>query len=275
MHLFRYTTSIYGAGDQLAGANWGLIPWFIGAAAAFCLAHLVFKVAFPHRRRSELEARRPDQPGVRVLRHALIDRLYHWTMAIAVFTLLGTAFLPIAGVRFAWLNIHWITGLVLALLVLIHIVRALVWQDWRQIVPVAYDVRLAVAAMRGGDHPRLKPGKYNPLQKLYHLAIAILVLTMVVTGLLMLLKIDTPFWPRNPYVFSAATWAIIYVAHDFAAMAILGLVIIHIYFGLRPDEWPYLRAMARGWMSRSEFDERHDEQRWPLSKQSATQPPAK
>ena len=61
----------------------------------------------------------------RVMRHPLVDRLYHWAMALAVFTLMGTAFLPILGVKFAWVDIHWISGVVLAALVLIHIVRAL------------------------------------------------------------------------------------------------------------------------------------------------------
>ena len=37
----------------------------------------------------------------RVVRHLLVDRLYHWLMAIAVLLLMGTAFLPILGIKFA------------------------------------------------------------------------------------------------------------------------------------------------------------------------------
>jgi len=45
----------------------------------------------------------------RIVRHASADRLLHWIMAACVLTLLGTAFLPIVGVKFEWVTIHWIT----------------------------------------------------------------------------------------------------------------------------------------------------------------------
>ena len=64
----------------------------------------------------------------RVRRHRLVDRLYHWAMAACVLTLMATAFLPIIGIKFEWLTIHWTTGLVLTALVLFHIVRATIWQ---------------------------------------------------------------------------------------------------------------------------------------------------
>jgi cytochrome b subunit of formate dehydrogenase len=78
----------------------------------------------------------------------------------------------------------------------------------------------------------------------------------------MLLKIDTPLWRRNPYWFSNATWGIIYVVHGFAAMAMVTMVMIHIYFALRPDEWYLTRSMFRGWISRKEYSEHHDAERW-------------
>ena len=37
----------------------------------------------------------------RVRRHHLVDRLYHWLMAASVLILMGTAFLPILGYKFA------------------------------------------------------------------------------------------------------------------------------------------------------------------------------
>lgn len=39
MELFRYSRSIYGGSDQLIGASWDLLPWFVGAAAAFIVLH--------------------------------------------------------------------------------------------------------------------------------------------------------------------------------------------------------------------------------------------
>src|SRR5262249_59496208 len=66
----------------------------------------------------------------RVKRHLLVDRAYHWLMAACVVTLLATAFLPIIGYKFEWLGLHWTTGVALSALVLIHIVRAVIWQDF-------------------------------------------------------------------------------------------------------------------------------------------------
>src|SRR5262245_39744954 len=106
-------------------------------------------------------------PSERVLRHALFDRLYHWLMAASVLTLMGTAFLPIVGIKFEWLSLHWMTGIVLAVLVLIHIVRAVIWQDWRAMVPDGADIRDGFRKIRAayGNGPAPgKPGKYKIAQ---------------------------------------------------------------------------------------------------------------
>src|SRR5689334_17634537 len=66
----------------------------------------------------------------RIERHKSIDRVYHWLMAAAMLILLVTAFLPILGIKFAWVDIHWITGLVLTVIVLFHIIRASFWQSF-------------------------------------------------------------------------------------------------------------------------------------------------
>jgi cytochrome b subunit of formate dehydrogenase len=57
---------------------------------------------------------------------------------------------------------------------------------------------------------------------------------------------------RDPYLFDAHTWGIIYVIHGLAALSAITLVIVHVYFGIIPENRMYLRAMITGWMSRSE-----------------------
>jgi formate dehydrogenase subunit gamma len=203
--------------------------------------------------------------SARVVRHLILDRLYHWLTAIAVLVLLGTAFLPILGLKFQWLETHWITGVVLVALVLAHILRALLWQDWRNMMLWSEDGRDLVRDIRhtlGGAIPPARPGKYSALQKLYHLGAAVLILALGATGLLMLLKIDTPFWRRDPYWFSSDTWGVIYAIHGLAAMATVTVLIIHVYFALRPDEWYLTRSMFRGWISRREYSDHHDAERW-------------
>ena len=77
--------------------------------------------------------------SARVLRHHAADRVYHWLMAISMLVLLITGFLPVLGIKFAWVAPHWIAGVVLTVLVLFHIVRALfvldpwtIWIRWRE-----------------------------------------------------------------------------------------------------------------------------------------------
>ena len=78
----------------------------------------------------------------------------------------------------------------------------------------------------------------------------------------MLAKIDTPFWQRNPYMLSADSWGWIYVVHDFAAMAVVSMVLIHIYFGIRPEKLWITRSMLLGWITRTDYAKHHDPDLW-------------
>jgi formate dehydrogenase subunit gamma len=203
----------------------------------------------------------------RVVRHRLPDRLYHWIMAATVLTLLGTGFLPILGWKFEWVTAHWIAGILLGLVVVFHILRSVVWLDFWSMVPNFEDLRSGwltanQATGRKVPDPR-KPGKYSLLQKLYHVAVAVIILALVVTGLLMLLKIDTPLWRRNPYWFSDHQWGVIYTIHDLSAMAVITLLMAHIYFALRPEKLWMSRSMIRGWISDMDYRTHHDPARWP------------
>jgi formate dehydrogenase subunit gamma len=199
-------------------------------------------------------------------RHAGIDRVLHWSTAVAVLVLLGTSFLPILGIEFAWVEIHWWTGLGLMVLVLVHVVRALLWQSLRSVWIGIEDLRDATAIVRatlriGGGAVR-KPGKYSFAQKLIHLAFAVVVLAALATGALMMVKIDTPWWDRNPYWLSDATWGTIYVIHGLAALSLITMVMTHVYFALRPEKLVFLRSMLRGWITRAEYARHHDPKRW-------------
>jgi hypothetical protein len=97
--------------------------------------------------------------------------------------------------------------------ILFHIVRSVLWQDFWSMVIGPRDLRsswrfLVRALGRGGPPPQ-KDAKYSPLQKLFHMLVAAVVLAIVATGLLMLSKIDTPLWRRNPYWLADAQWGMI------------------------------------------------------------------
>jgi formate dehydrogenase subunit gamma len=202
----------------------------------------------------------------RIIRHAAIDRAFHWVTAVCVLTLLATAFLPILGIEFGWVPIHWITGIVLIAVVLLHIARALIQQGLKSMWIGAADVREAVAIVRAtfrrGATAVPRPGKYSFAQKLIHHAFSLVVLTALATGGAMLARIDTPWWQRNPYLLSAETWGMVYVLHDLAALTLITMVMMHVYFALRPEKRLFTRAMIRGWITRAEFSEHHDPERW-------------
>jgi formate dehydrogenase subunit gamma len=203
----------------------------------------------------------------RVVRHRLPDRIFHWVMAISVLALLATGFLPILGVNFSWVTIHWSAGLVLAAAVLFHIVRALAWLQPSSMMVWPADLRAAWRAMLLALGRRAvvpKPGKYLLLQKLYHHAIALVLLITIGTGLPMMVKVDTPFWTRDPYWLSDGTWGVIYVLHGLAAMASITLIMVHVYFALRPEKLWLTRSMILGWITDDEYRDQHDPERWRL-----------
>ena len=205
----------------------------------------------------------------KLLRHTLADRIFHWVMASAVLVLLGTAFFPILGLDFPWVAAHWISGLVLTAAVLFHMVRALFFQDLRTMWISLEDLRNLIDLTRWNFRLSSaipgKPGKYSLAQKLIHHVMTLIVLLVVVTGLIMLVKIDTPWWERNPYLFEESSWGFIYVVHDLTAMCLITLVMVHIYFSVRPEKLFFLRSMLLGWITRKEYLEHHDPQRWKIS----------
>lgn len=184
--------------------------------------------------------------GATAVRHRAADRIYHWVMAASIFVLLGTAFLPVLGLRFEWVPIHWISGVVLILAVLFHIYRVFAIKGTAEMTPRADDFREVVRDIRGAGHAGLAPAKYDAFQKAYHLATMLTVLTLIATGLPMLAKIDTALWRRNPAILSDQTWGAIYVVHGAAAFVVLFLVILHIYFALLPEHRGYLASILAG-----------------------------
>ena len=155
--------------------------------------------------------------------------------------------------------IHWIAGVIMMLLLLVHIYRVIP----RQIVKyLVWSENLKIVSVhRHGFLKVLKPSKYSPAQVM-HQGVTFLVLVTIVTGLLMMVKIDTPLWERNIYLFEDQTWGVIYFLHGFAALFLVTTVMLHIYFSLRPEKWMYLRSMLKGWITDKELERHHDKKEW-------------
>ena len=168
----------------------------------------------------------------------MIDRVLHWGMAISTLILLGTAFLPILGIEFAWVTIHWVSGIVLTVLVVAHTVRASFWQDlgsmWVDTADLRNTVQLARWNLRMSSRPPGLPGKYSPAQKLIHHVFTLVGLAAIVTGRADDGEDRYPWWERNPYWLGEDVFGVIYVIHDLAALALITLVMVHVYFAVRP-----------------------------------------
>jgi formate dehydrogenase subunit gamma len=182
-----------------------------------------------------------------IVRHAGIDRLFHWLMAATMIVLLATSLLPVIGVHFGWYTIHWVAGLLLTVIILAHILRAVFWQR-----------SATMLALRGADLAGKAAGKYTLAQKLMHLAWTVAVLVAIVTGLLLLQKAGVPFLTRDPYARPLATWGLLTLLHDLAALLSVFLILVHVYFGLLPEKRAYLRAMVSGRIARSDLAAGHD-----------------
>lgn len=257
----------------LTHVSWDLMWASLFAGVAFLIAHASYMVLSAHRKRhasetDALEAERPHLP-TRIVRHSTAARLFHWVMAAAMFVLLLTAFLPIAGIQFAWVTWHWIAGLVLTASILFHVVHATFWLDFWSIWVGPRDLpELKAEILRelGHEVPGPKPGKYPLGNRLYHLAIVATGLAVTATGLTMMVRVRTPFLTRNPYLFSDATWGVTYVVHGLAGVALVGLVIAHVYFAVRPEKWWITKSMILGWITRRQYLEHHDPDRWDVTR---------
>ena len=211
----------------------------------------------------------------RIPRHSLTARAFHWVMAASMLTLLFTAFLPKVGVQFDWVTYHWIAGVVLTASVVFHIIHASVWLDFWSIWPDRADLQDATRRVRRfvglTAPPPRKFAKYPLENKLYHGAIIATGVAAILTGAFLLVRVRTIFFNRNPYLLDDMTWGWMYVLHGLAGVSLIALVIVHIYFAIRPEKVEITKSMIFGTMSRDFYIKEHDPERWrvrPLSSES-------
>ena len=211
-----------------------------------------------------------------VPRHSLAARLFHWIMAAAMFTLLFTAFLPKVGVQFPWVTYHWIAGVVLTASILFHVVHVSFWLDFWSIWPDRTDLEDASKRVRRffgiSTPPPQKFAKYPLENKLYHGVIMLCGLAVIFTGVFMMFRVRTIFFPRNPYLFGDMTWGLMYVLHGLAGVGLIALIMMHVYFGLRPEKLPITKTMVFGWMDRDFYLQEHDPARWVVEGVSSSSP---
>jgi len=257
---------------------WFLIWVSVIAGLLFLIVHAIWLKYFA--KPKEFVSDAPPQSVARipkhVPRHSLVARMFHWIMAASMLTLLFTAFLPKVGVQFQWVTYHWIAGAVLTVSILFHVIHASFWLDFWSIWPDGTDLEDARRRVlrffgRSAPPPR-KFAKYPLENKLFHGVIILCGLSVIVTGVFMMFRVRTIFFPRNPYLFGDMTWGLMYVLHGLAGVGLIALVMMHVYFGLRPEKLPITKSMIFGWMDRDFYLQEHDPQRWVVETPSSSPP---
>ena len=253
----------------LTHISWDLFWAALFAGLMFLVAHASYMILSSNRKRGKaetdaLEAANKDLPET-ITRHSLMARLFHWVMAAAMLTLLITSFLPIVGVRFAWVEWHWMAGLLLTGSIIYHIIHATFFMDFWSIWIGPKDIpefRAEMAAEITGSDDGPKTGKYPLGNRLYHLALVVVGLSVSISGMIMMSRVRQPIFTRNPYIMADTTWGFTYVLHGACGVALVGLVIAHIYFALRPEKFWITKAMLFGTITRRQYLEHHDPRRW-------------
>ena len=276
MDLFQYGTTPWGQ-EVLIRISWDLLYLAFWAGVAFIIFHLIYAAVWLPKiaRASRGSAGHvPDTMSVpeKITRHTLAARLFHWVMAAAMLTLIITGFFPIVGIQFPWITIHWVAGVALAISILYHIVHATFFLDFRSIWIFPSDLKEAWARTKrqmGQQSAEIpKHGKYPLDHKLYHMAVTVAGLAVVGTGIAMLPRVETLLGPPDPYIFTDATWGVIYVLHDLGAVLFVTLTLTHIYFAVRPDKLWLTKSMVFGDVDRDRYLKHHDPRRWVVPRKS-------
>ena len=150
-------------------------------------------------------------------RHSFMARMFHWVMAASMFVLLFTAFLPIVGVRFAWVEWHWMAGLVLTGSIIYHIIHATFFLDFWSIWIGPKDIpefkaemmrELRSAMCRARSPASIRSATVSITSRSSSSASS-----ASISGMIMMSRVRQPLFTRNPYVFADTTWGLTYVLH--------------------------------------------------------------
>ena len=267
MGIVEWATSPLGQSVPIHIA-WVLIWVALMAGMLFLVVHAIYVRYFAKEKEFAPVPLPPSASHlpVRIPRHSLAARLFHWIMAASMLVLLFTAFLPKVGVQFNWVVYHWVAGAVLTVSILFHIVHASFFMDFWSIWPDRADLedaRTRLLSFFGKPAPLPRKFAKYPLEnKLYHGVVMLTGLAVIITGVFMMSRVRTIFFPRNPYLFSDMTWGLMYVLHGLAGVGFITLVIVHIYFAVRPEKLPITASMIVGSMSREFYLKEHDPRRW-------------
>jgi cytochrome b subunit of formate dehydrogenase len=219
-----------------------------------------------------------EVPQEKVPAFDIVQRLFHWLTFtfLGIMTLTGVAllypslfnpFLTPLGIEGTRAIIFWHVNLAWALLglLIIHViwdvgVKRGWWDMWIGLKDLS-DGWLRTKHFLGLVREYKPVPKYDIFMKTFHWGLTVSLIVLGVTGLY--------FWnpygliPHIPYELELT----FRVLHDLFAALMIGMVIGHVYFAVLPVNWPILKAMVTGWISRDFYVKHFDPSRWKIVKQ--------
>jgi cytochrome b subunit of formate dehydrogenase len=224
------------------------LAWEVGVALLFLVVAFIgfhlFRRAFGTPR-YEVKGTPPPAGATTIRRYAIGGLLYHW----GIFGVMVLLLVSGAAV-FAWVFIAF---------VLVHIGIAIFDTGLHNMLfhrGDGHDLMRRVGYYLGG-HGRLpKHGKFDVLQKTYHLLLILFALVMIVTGISLFL---------NSEMFATldANWLRWQrLLHDIFAFLFLAVIVAHVYLRLLGQRRAKLASIFTGNLSRAEFEREHDWRRW-------------
>lgn len=299
IEIFRYQ-SRFGQ-DIVVGLSWDVLAIFAFVAALVFLVHFLVRellnptghtVGPDEPSIEEVEGRLRSQGVEEVHRFTVAQRASHWIMAIAIFALLLSGFLLMNNAvtvkalpGLSWLAIHEVGAIVLIGYVFFHIGHVAYKGTWDEMWFGARDVRDQAVRLKNffgltEEYPR--QFKYPGAQKLLHWGVTAATIGLIVTGLVLLRRVNFgPFWDTTrEFTFlgiefglgttgqlGLVSWS--FILHDFLAVATVALVMGHIYFALRPQEWDVTQSMITGYVSVEGYAEKYSPTSWAAGGETA------
>lgn len=258
--IVRYSTDYY---DQLIATQ--ILP---GTLKIFLWSIVLLAALYTVRRAIALplfsESSLPPGSGD-VERYEVGARLYHWGgvflliagLAASGLALYAPGTMPATPV--SWLRLHELFAGLFVVGVLLHIGFSLLqgeprsmWferKDWK-------DLARMTGYVFGGKREYPHFGKYDIVQKLYHLLLAVLVVGLILSGSFLTLNAEVLITLSH----NSMRWQ--RLLHDASSFLIVGMVIMHAYLRLLKANWPTLAAMFTGTLSVEYFRQHHDYNRW-------------
>lgn len=265
MGIIETAISPWGQTIPIHAAFWLLYLSAIGGLL-FMVVHAVWLKYYAKAEVFDGAPANPANVPEKIKRHSPVARLFHLVQSIAMLTLLFTAFLPKVGVQFAWVKWHWMAGIVLAASILFHIIHATFVMDFWAIWPDKIDIEDSIRRLkrfRGENAPPPRRfAKYPMENKMYHMAVLVCGLTVSLTGGFMIFRVRTPMFTRNPYLVGDLANGMMYTLHGLAGIALIGMIIIHVYFALHPKKLPISKGMFFGAIDKDHYLQHHDPARW-------------